>query len=114
MDHVHRAGRAAQPDAFKLGAVIDPAYGRIGPGSRIVDDRIASSVEADDDHEVAVRTAREEEAVEFTWTRSDGCYEGYARANKTLGLGQRSQLGDESIQPKPRGVGRVERPVAGA
>jgi len=114
MDHVHGAARAAQPDSFELGAVVDTANRAVGPRGRIVDDRVARAVEADDHDQMAVRAAIEQKAVQLARARLNRRYQRDARAHDLLGFVQRAQLGDERLEPEPRRVRGIEWPVARA
>ena len=93
MDDVDGASRAAQPGALELGTVVGAADTVVRPRSGIVDDRLAGLVEATEDHEMAVRAAGEEKAVELARAARDRRDQRDAGADQTLGLGERSQLG---------------------
>ena len=87
MDHVYRATRATQPDALELRTVVHPPHAGIAPRRGIVDDRIAGRVEANDDHQVAVGAAVEQEASQLARARGDGGDQRDTSVHELLRLG---------------------------
>src|SRR5438132_6105882 len=110
MDHVHRASRPEEPYGLEVEPRVDLPRLRIRMDRRIVRDNVAVGGEAADDQEVPVG-AGEKEAGQDAVDRRD---KGDAGGDEALRLGQRAKARDESLETVPRGIGRVERPVASA
>src|ERR1051325_4415777 len=98
MDHVHRAAGAAQPDTFELPAIVDAPHARVCPGSRIVHDGVASSIEAADHHEVSVGSARKQKAVKLARATGDRRHQWDPRTYELLGFGERAKLRHKGVQ----------------
>ncbi len=104
---------ALQPGVLELAAVVGAAHAAAGPRGRVVDHHVAAAGEADDHHEVAVAGA-DRGTAERPAPEGDRGDDRDPGLDHLLDPAQGREPGHERVPGPPRGVGGVERPVAGA